>query len=288
MPLIDLQGLKFGKLLVLKRHTNKNADNRILWECQCQCGDILYWSRKMLHRIDPPECGKCNTSKVCPKCKMDKPFSEYHLSNIRLGKRATKCKKCIANWYSENRLELKMKYKEERKDHNAVLRKRETGRKSRNKRKDKEKVYKLSYNRRPDVMERRRKIHSNRKATDIQYNIKRRLRWRLRDVFKRVKDNRFKYVSSLVLLGCDMEFFKTHIESKFERGMSWDRIAYIHLDHIRPCSSFDLTDIEQQKKCFHWSNIQPLWDIENLIKGSKYDPNQKDIPIHQSSLDLVA
>ena len=41
-----------------------------------------------------------------------------------------------------------------------------------------------------------------------------------------------------------------------------------HIDHIHPCAAFDLTDPEQQKACFHWSNLQPLWAIDNFRKSS--------------------
>ncbi len=60
-----------------------------------------------------------------------------------------------------------------------------------------------------------------------------------------------------------------HIESKFVDGMSWENRSQWHIDHIRPCANFDLTDIEQQKICFHWSNLQPLWAKDNLRKGKR-------------------
>jgi hypothetical protein len=42
-----------------------------------------------------------------------------------------------------------------------------------------------------------------------------------------------------------------------------------HIDHITPCTAFDLTDPEQQKKCFHYTNLQPLWASDNIRKGNK-------------------
>ena len=56
----------------------------------------------------------------------------------------------------------------------------------------------------------------------------------------------------------------------FHPGMSWDNYGSAwHIDHIRPCSSFDFSDPEQQKKCFHFSNLQPLWDEINTVKSNR-------------------
>ena len=62
---------------------------------------------------------------------------------------------------------------------------------------------------------------------------------------------------------------KAYLESKFKPGMSWENYTYHgwHIDHIRPCASFDLSDPEQQKQCFHYTNLQPLWRTENLSKN---------------------
>jgi hypothetical protein len=73
------------------------------------------------------------------------------------------------------------------------------------------------------------------------------------------------------LLGCCSTELKLYLEQKFKDGMSWENYGLYgwHVDHIIPCASFDLTDLEQQKKCFHYTNLQPLWAEENLEKGSK-------------------
>jgi hypothetical protein len=68
------------------------------------------------------------------------------------------------------------------------------------------------------------------------------------------------------------DLFK-HLESKFTEGMSWSNYGYKgwHVDHIKPCASFDLSDPEEQKKCFHYTNLQPLWWYDNFKKGAKLD-----------------
>lgn len=74
------------------------------------------------------------------------------------------------------------------------------------------------------------------------------------------------------LIGCTIEELRAHLESQFVEGMSWDNWARDgwHIDHIRPCASFDLTDEAQQRECFHYTNLQPLWATENLQKGAKW------------------
>ena len=81
-----------------------------------------------------------------------------------------------------------------------------------------------------------------------------------------------KKTSSTKLLGCSIEHLRDHLESQFEEGMSWDNHSMTgwHIDHIRPCASFDLTDEAQQRECFHYKNLQPLWAKDNLSKNAKY------------------
>lgn len=88
-----------------------------------------------------------------------------------------------------------------------------------------------------------------------------------------------KCAASQQLAGCTMQKLKQHLESKFADGMSWYNYGTHgwHIDHIRPCASFDLTKPEQQHECFHWSNLQPLWAADNIRKWRhEAPPKQKE------------
>lgn len=53
--------------------------------------------------------------------------------------------------------------------------------------------------------------------------------------------------------------------------MSWDNYGEWHLDHVKPCASFDLSNQNDVQICFNWKNYQPLWRSDNIIKGNKVD-----------------
>lgn len=91
----------------------------------------------------------------------------------------------------------------------------------------------------------------------------------LRNRLNSVVASRYKSLSSLQLMGCSIEVLRDHLEKQFTPGMSWSNYGKWHIDHIKPCASFDLTKSEEQQKCFHYTNLQPLWALENLKKGSK-------------------
>jgi hypothetical protein len=76
------------------------------------------------------------------------------------------------------------------------------------------------------------------------------------------------------LLGCPIRQLREHLENQFRDGMTWSNYGKWHVDHIRPCASFDLTDPQQQKQCFHFTNLQPLWGTENISKGARWNPSQ--------------
>ena len=108
---------------------------------------------------------------------------------------------------------------------------------------------------------------SNRRKTNIQYKLSKSLRNRLNKALKRNN----KTGSAVKDLGCTIDELKTHLESKFQSGMTWDNwsLEGWHIDHVKPLASFDLTDKEQLLIACHYTNLQPLWAKDNLIKGDK-------------------
>ena len=93
-------------------------------------------------------------------------------------------------------------------------------------------------------------------------------------IHKIIKINhKVKNKHTLELLGCDGKFLKKHLQKKFSKGMSWNNYGEWHVDHIIPINyflkNFDFNDVEIQKECFNYKNLQPLWSLDNLKKGSK-------------------
>ena len=87
--------------------------------------------------------------------------------------------------------------------------------------------------------------------------------------FKRIGQG--KPTDTLALLGCTWEEAKAHMESLFLEGMTWENHGEWHIDHIRPVASFKGASEEELKQMNHISNLQPLWAIDNIKKGDKWD-----------------
>jgi hypothetical protein len=108
-----------------------------------------------------------------------------------------------------------------------------------------------------------------RRQTDPQYRLRCVLVNRVSNAVR--KQLGTKAAKTTALIGCSVPELMAHLESQFVPGMTWEghgRNGW-HIDHIRPCASFDLTDPQQQRECFHWTNLQPLWAFANISKGAK-------------------
>ena len=112
------------------------------------------------------------------------------------------------------------------------------------------------------------KYEKNRKLVDAEFKLLKTLRSRLGNAINR--QNSSKSNTTIELLGCSVSFLKGYLEAKFKEGMTWENHGEWHIVHIKPCSSFNLLDEEEQKKCFHYTNLQPLWAADNLSKGCKF------------------
>ena len=128
--------------------------------------------------------------------------------------------------------------------------------------------YRKRHRKMPHMQAARRLQRNNRMRIDVHFKLKDRVRNRLRKILKLA--NTKKTQTTFKLLGCSPDFLRQHLEAQFQPGMSWDNwtIDGWHIDHIKPCASFDLTDTAQQRECFHYTNLQPLWAKDNLRKGA--------------------
>ena len=198
-------------------------------------------------------CG--NTTKKCIKCEEIKDLTDFNPHKRAKYGRYPCCKICqkqkemIYCQQNKEKIRIYRKNNREKLQHQARERYQ----------KNKKKI--IAY----------QKIYAQKKRdNNPTYRLIGRLRANLYGIMKEIKKNTKKEKATKEFLGCGMEAFKIHLESQFSAGMSWDNHGKWHLDHIKPCCSFDLADIEQQKVCFHYTNLQPLWAIDNIKKAAKY------------------
>ena len=124
---------------------------------------------------------------------------------------------------------------------------------------------KYYYEHKEKINKRRVRQMKHQYHTDLNFRLRRCLAQRIIDAVK----GRNKSASTMKLIGCTIEELWRHLESKFEPWMTRQNHGLWHVDHIIPCFSFDLTDPEQQRECFHYTNLQPLEAIANIKKGKK-------------------
>lgn len=104
-------------------------------------------------------------------------------------------------------------------------------------------------------------------SKDINYILRLRVRTRLLKALRITGASKNNSISSLI--GCSINQLRQHLESRFVEGMNWSNRSKWHIDHIVPLSSFDLSDPEQLAKACHYTNLQPLWARDNIIKSDR-------------------
>lgn len=108
----------------------------------------------------------------------------------------------------------------------------------------------------------------NKMKIDSEYKLLKRTRARISDAFK--SQSLLKNGRTIKYLGCTSKFFKDWIEFQLHGIMKFDNYGKIwHLDHVKPCASFDLSKESNVKECFSWKNIRPCLASENYSKKDK-------------------
>jgi hypothetical protein len=181
-------------------------------------------------------------TKTCRTCEETKPIAEYrYQKDYKKGEYTTssKCKACFSEQVKAN----KKRYYQTNKEHHA------------------------KYNADPEIKARRNQRLKERKKTDPHYRINESLKVRIHEILQGYKNCR-----SSALLDCTRDHLHKWLELNFDDSMTWDNFgAHWHIDHVIPVSFFDNTNKDQQRLCFHWSNLRPLRKDLNISKSNKID-----------------
>lgn len=230
-------------------------------------------------------------TKICVKCGLLKPLDEFQIKkNGRPHSYCDKCRKAGMDEWRKNHREHIDDYNERTKEyrHQKEVEYREKNREKlriitaiyNEKRKEQLKVYwdnhkQESRQRRKDWVSRNREKYNAYFRDYYKNNINHRLANRLRTRIRKVLVGETKYYTLKNVLGCTLDELKVWLELQFKDGMSWDNYGQArdkwNIDHIIPCASFDLSDPEQQKRAFHYTNLQPMWTNDNISKNSNYN-----------------
>ena len=203
--------------------------------------------------------------KICAKCKKRLPDGAFNKDKNGKDGINARCKLCIKKYMRKWR-------------RNNLEKAREYARRSYRKTKPHFEAYRLKH--REKNIAYGKKYRDAHKAKRIKVWVKyRRDRLKNNPAFRVVHNLRhrvhdvivhgYRSATTMDLIGCSPEELKTHIEKQFKSGMSWENYGKWHIDHIMPCAAFNLMNPKEQRQCFGFKNLQPLWANENMSKGGR-------------------
>jgi len=241
------------------------------------------------------------STKTCSKCRVEKDVVKFDKNKRNKDGLGSWCKSCKKEHYKANREEKLAKVKEYREANREEIlaKKKEHYKANREERLAKVKEYReanreeilakkkeyreanreeirtknkehyeanreeiLAKRRTPDYRAKENKRNKKRYNEDPLFRIVNKLRARVKKALK--VQGAKKFTSTMDLIGCSPEFLSKHLEKQIKPGTK--REDY-HVDHIKPCALFDLTKEEEQKMCFHWTNLQLLLGPANMSKS---------------------
>ena len=203
-------------------------------------------------------------NRICKNCNLELLITEFY-KNGKFYK--TSCKSCDKKRSANYKLNNLEKVRENYRDY---------GRRN----KEKRESYSVDYykSNRDEILVKQKEYWSKQQNKDRKA-LRKREQWQRDENLKIVSNCRSRMYKALKgqkkskstekLVGCLFSELKIYLESRFIERMNWNNYGEWHIDHILPCASFDLSKKEEQEKCFHYTNLQPLWGIDNLLKRDK-------------------
>jgi hypothetical protein len=241
--------------------------------------------------------------KICSSCKIWKSFLNYSTENKTYVDGSIKykqiCNDCRGNVRREQkRIKSELRIKNEQEEKERLLKLPRNNPIS--KFCEHDKYYFLCKNCFPHQYYEYYEKRCTRRKNDHEYRIKENLRHRLYMCVRRNIDTNSEYRSIHIqnLLGCTIEELMNHYEKHFIKNireiddiklfepMTMENYGRLwHTEHIIPCYAFDLLDPIEQKRCFNWRNLIPMFGRENCSKGSKY--NEEDLINYRTMIDKI-
>jgi hypothetical protein len=280
--------MELGKCIICKNNFVRNSGSQTICSKNCRKVRLAYYNHKYYKyknkiRINCTECGKEHytfslQTRFCSKKCCDKNYAKIH--KIKLAKKSKIYRK-------QNNHKIKLTQKQYYKENKEYLKERSNQYYNNNKFKCLQQ-HKIYYNNNKKYLYDQsllwrkknknkynkwaREYMKNREKHDIPFKFINRIRHRVYMICKakNAKKN-FKFKE---YIGCSTAELMMHLEKQFKPGMTWNNYGFgdnkWNIDHIKPCAVFNKSDLNWQLKCFHYTNLQPLWQPDNFKKGDTY------------------
>lgn len=236
--------------------------------------------RKVSH---PKEVKPAKTEKFCKQCNCTKPMDAFKTNRLPAGGFTGRCAECLsqekAEYSAVHKTHIAARIKNFRENNLAFVRAREAAYSKKHRAARIARLRDYYIQNRTYLLE-QRKIYAalpstknrtnmwvrNKKINSPLHRLKSSLSSRIRACLK--KYGYEKKSKTCEILGCEWDYFKSHIERQFVPGMCWQKIGvHIHIDHILPLAM--AKNEEEMLALSHFTNLRPMWAKDNLSKGAK-------------------
>ncbi len=230
---------------------------------------------------------------MCVKCNENKPVANFYFSKDGVIYR--RCKSCEAERCKEYKARTSYSPSEKRAENRTASKAAEAREcstcgemkpktdfeKRRNQCTLCRQEYIKAYHAQEHVKQRVNEYMRLQKHNDPHALIKARLRARLYNLCKKFSVE--KQIPTEELFGCSWAELKVHLEKQFAEGMHWNH-PKLSIDHKIPCDIFDLTSLDEQRRCFHYTNLQPMWLKDNIRKSNKFEDEYAELYANLKSM----